>query len=106
MKQIRFLCGCTFPLKIIHVPIDETTSKIEYQIEGRTAKDANGLLLCLDHMQRRYGWRSLPMVHQVSHEDDGEAIELDREDHRFASCTHAEIEQYVVFGVLPKALAA
>lgn len=59
--------------------------------KSKFAEDAFGFLICPQHQQRRYGFLSLP-------KNVGKNANA---NYRFASWSPLEIEQYVVFGVVP-----
>ncbi len=54
--------------------------------------DADGFLVCSGHGQRRYGWRSIPMIDRGS----GQKTDFSK-----AGWSELEVEQWVLFGVTP-----
>lgn len=75
-------------------------------VEAGLEFDNDGFITCAMHKQRRYGWRSLPMLTLEANPDDPESIPPVKPDYNLASYTPLELERYVVFGVdLPERAA-
>jgi len=91
MNEIRFLCGCAFPLKQKEIVVSEDLIETRRVIDGFVQLDAEGMLTCREHGQRRYGWRSLPPV--VLTDEHGQKLVTNRADYRNASKSPAEIEK-------------
>lgn len=83
--MITFLCGCTS-----HMEIPFPDPSLLATFDGISV-DGEGFIQCAIHRQRRYGWRSLPTL---------PGLNFNRWE--FSSCTPLEIEEFVVFGQLPR----
>ena len=91
MDEIKFLCGCSIPLRAKESVVDEDTIVHAKVIAGRVRKDAAGMLVCAEHGVRRYGWRSLP--HATITNEKGEVVQTNRTDFRLAGMSFVEIEE-------------
>lgn len=81
---VRFICGCTTS-EILERQNIETMDTVSF--------DEEGFIQCALHHQRRYGWKSLPMI---------AANKGNYSDFSFGPFTPLEIEGHIVFGdILP-----
>ena len=83
---MNFLCGCSMP------SFDSLRGDPELHTMDTVEYDAEGFLICSVHRQRRYGWRSLPILDGPN----GRRIDYD-----VAGMDELEIEKMVVFGYPP-----